>query len=304
MTVLRLGYVHLGVTDLRQAREHYTSVLGLAETAQADDRAYLKAWDEWDHHSLVLEDGGSGLSVMGWKVASADALAEVENAAARFGASIQRMSAGEHTAVGDGFRCVLPSGHPAEFYADIEMVGTEVGLLNPDPWPREGKRGVGVPRLAHLAITGEDVGEMERFMVEVCGFHITERIVVGADEPEPIVSFMSCGEQAHDIAIQKGENGRLHHIAYQVEDWHEVLHAADVLSMHDVPIDVGPTRHGATRGQTVYFFDPTGNRNEVFAGGYRSGPDMPCLTWTLDEMGRAVFYLDRRLPEQFANAVT
>jgi len=26
----------------------------------------------------------------------------------------------------------------------------------------------------------------------------------------------------------------------------------------------GPTRHGITRGQTIYFFDPSGNRNESF----------------------------------------
>jgi hypothetical protein len=40
--------------------------------------------------------------------------------------------------------------------------------------------------------------------------------------------------------------------------------------MDDVPIDIGPTRHGITRGTTIYFFDPSGNRNEVFAGlGYR-----------------------------------
>jgi catechol 2,3-dioxygenase len=31
-----------------------------------------------------------------------------------------------------------------------------------------------------------------------------------------------------------------------------------------------PARHGITRGTTIYFFDPAGNRNEVFAGlGYR-----------------------------------
>ena len=49
--------------------------------------------------------------------------------------------------------------------------------------------------------------------------------------------------------------------------------------MHEVPVDVTPTRHGITRGQTVYFFDPSGNRNEAFAGGYMAFPDMPTITW-------------------------
>ena len=45
--------------------------------------------------------------------------------------------------------------------------------------------------------------------------------------------------------------------------------------MDDVSVDIGPTQHGITRGETIYFFDPAGNRNEVFAGGYFSYPDRP-----------------------------
>lgn len=304
MSIMRLGYVHLAVTDMASAHHHYTDVVGLAMSAETSDQLYLKGWDEWDHHSLVLESGGGGLLAMGWKVLNAEGMAKVERAAEKFGVTLQRLSNGERTAVGDGFRCTLPSGHVAEFYSEIESVGTAVGALNPDPWPRKGLQGIGAPRLAHLALSAEDVATMERFMVEVCGFHVTERIVANPDEPEPIVSFLSCGEQAHDIAVQRGENGRLHHVAYQLESWNDVLHAADVLSMNDVPIDIGPTRHGVTRGETVYFFDPTGNRNEVFAGGYRSGPDMPCITWTVDQIGRAIFYHDRKISEQFLTAMT
>jgi catechol 2,3-dioxygenase len=304
MTVLRLGYVHIGVTDLADAHDHYADVVGLVKTAQTADRLYFKGWDEWDHHSLVIEEGGAGLTAMGWKVRDNNALAEIERATQQFGATVERISDGERTAIGDGFRCELPTGHVAEFYSETETVGTSVGTLNPDPWPRRGLHGVGAPRLAHLALSGDDVATLERFMVEVCGFHLTERIVTDPDGGDPVVSFMSCGEQAHDIAVSKGEDGRLHHIAYQVESWNDVLRAADILSMNDVPIDIGPTRHGISRGETVYFFDPTGNRNEVFAGGYRSGPDMPCITWTLDQMSRAILYHYRELPERFLAALT
>ena len=79
-----------------------------------------------------------------------------------------------------------------------------------------------------------------------------------------------CGESPHDLALIKGPNGKLHHFAYHLEDWNAILRAGDIFSMDDVPIDIGPTRHGITRGTTIYFFDPAGNRNEVFAGlGYR-----------------------------------
>jgi hypothetical protein len=57
--------------------------------------------------------------------------------------------------------------------------------------------------------------------------------------------------------------------------------------MDDVPIDVGPTRHGITRGETIYFFDPAGNRNETFAGGYTSYRDRPTIIWTADQFAKA-----------------
>jgi len=69
-------------------------------------------------------------------------------------------------------------------------------------------------------------------------------------------------------------------------------------------VDIGPTRHGATRGYTIYFFDPSGNRNEVFAGGYTYYPDSPLRTWTGDELGKNVFYYEKQLNERFLTVVT
>ena len=44
-----------------------------------------------------------------------------------------------------------------------------------------------------------------------------------------------------------------------------MLRPGDIFGMDRVPIDVGSTRPGITEGLTIYFFDPAGNRNEVFA---------------------------------------
>ena len=37
-----------------------------------------------------------------------------------------------------------------------------------------------------------------------------------------------------------------------------------------------------------------GTRNEVFTGGYRADPDFPMITWTEDNLGRAIFYYEGR----------
>src|SRR5262249_10970087 len=70
--VLRPGHVAIRVREMEPAITHYTEVLGLIETAHdAHGRVFLKAWDEHDHHSVVLvEAADPGMDYMGWRVDS------------------------------------------------------------------------------------------------------------------------------------------------------------------------------------------------------------------------------------------
>ena len=55
---------------------------------------------------------------------------------------------------------------------------------------------------------------------------------------------------------------------------------------------------------TVYFRDPSGNRNETFSGGYRCFRDRPTVIWTPDQLGKAIFYHSRELNERFLTVAT
>lgn len=70
--VLRPGHVALRVLEMEPALKHYKDVLGLIEVARDDKgRVFLKAWDEHDHHSVVLREADeAGMDYMGWKVNS------------------------------------------------------------------------------------------------------------------------------------------------------------------------------------------------------------------------------------------
>jgi catechol 2,3-dioxygenase len=316
MPVIRLGYIQVRVTDMEEAVNHYSNTLGMkiVATGQGGPHmsphgispgklTYLKAWDEWDHHSVVLEEGGVGLVKFGYKVSSADDLAVFEKRVQQFGATTQRMSKGENLAVGDGFRVTLPSDHVLELYHEMEYIGTETGALNPPPWPRDG-RGAAVPRLDHCLYTAEDPELDERFWAECLDFRAGERLITDPSDPELIGTWMYCGQTPHDVAVIKGPNGKLHHFAFLLEDWNAILRAGDVFGMDEVSVDIGPTRHGITRGTTIYFFDPSGNRNEVFSGGYLTGPDFPTITWTADQLGRGIFYISGEVNERFTTVVT
>ena len=162
-------------------------------------------------------------------------------------------------------RITLPSEHNIELYTEMEYAGTETGAINPEAWPRN-LRGVGTHWIDHALMPRRGPRADEKFLIDVLDFKAAERVVTSIDQPEVIGTWLSCGESPHDIAFIKGPNGKLHHFAYHLEDWSSILRAGDIFAMDDVPIDIGPTRHGITRGTTIYFFDPSGNRNEVFAG--------------------------------------
>ena len=81
--VMRLGYVHARVTDLAAAKSHYGSTMGLYATHEADGTVFYKGWDEWDHHSLVLTEGGVGVAKLGFKVTDAGEIATSSTVQAR-----------------------------------------------------------------------------------------------------------------------------------------------------------------------------------------------------------------------------
>jgi catechol 2,3-dioxygenase len=303
MAVMRLGYVHVRETDLDKASDYYTNVLGLQEVTRQDDKRYFKCWDEYDHHSVVIENGGLGLVKMGYKVESLDDLARIENAAETFGLKVNRVSAGENLGQGQAIRCTLPSEHVLELYAEAEQLGTQVGVLNPDPWP-SGQTGIAPSRLDHMLVTAEDVQTNVDFFTNVLGFRMSERIVPDQNSDELLGAFLFCSNKAHDIAFVKGQNGKLHHYAFWLDSWNDILRAGDTLSRNNLKIDVGPTRHGITRGTTIYFFGPNGNRNEVFSGGYMTYPDFPRITWTADQIGKAIFYIQQEVNERFNTYLT
>lgn len=305
--VLRPGHVCLRVLDLDQAVEHYTKVLGLIETLRdKQGRVYLKAWDESDHHSVVLRKADeAGMDCMGWKVDSDATLARLaaELEASPLATETSWREAGEHPHTGRRFRFTIPTGHMMELYAHRDITGCATGYLNPEPWPDD-LRGMAPSRFDHCLLYGDDLDGTVELFTKILGFNLTEQVVAGPDKLQ-IAAFMACSNKAHDVAfIRQPMKNKFHHCSFMLGSWNEVLKAADIISKKKVSLDLGPTRHGITRGETIYFFDPSGNRNEVFSGGYIWYPDKPTITWTDDQLGPAIFYHDRKLNEAFLSVVT
>jgi len=209
MGIMRMGYAHVRVTDMAEAKNHYANTLGLYEVLEENGRVYYKGWDEWDHHSVVLEEGGVGLVKFGFKVEHEYDIDDIEKKAQTFGCIVERMSKGENPEVSDGIRIHTPSDHLFEVYHGQTLVGTEVGTHNPESFPRH-LVGVGVPAIDHALVTAADVRGMERFLTEVFGFYATERVQTSLEpDCDYIGTWMTSGNQIHQLAVIAGSNARL-----------------------------------------------------------------------------------------------
>lgn len=314
MSVLRIGHINLRVLDMNAAVKHYENVLGMKKT-HVDDRGnvYFKAWDEWDKYSVILcESDKAGMNHIAYKVMSDADLDVYKKKIEKAGVRVEELQPGEQPFIGRMLKFNLPSGHEMRLYAKKDLVGTDVGSTNPDPWP-DGLKGAGVHWLDHALLMCElnpekginKVAESTAFMIDVLGFYLVEQVMVGPDGNIQAATWLSCSNTPHDIAFVGGPVMGLHHCAFFLDSWDDVLKAADVMSKNRVKIDVTPQRHGITRGYTIYFFDPSGNRNETFGGlGYLAQPDRPVTTWTEDELGTGIFYHTRELVESFTTVYT
>lgn len=305
--ILRLGEVALRVMDMDEARQHYGQRVGLHEVmTDAEGKVYYKAWDEHDHHSIVLRQADRpGMDYFAFKVYDDATLTDLEAKVRAFGLQVERIEAGLYPKSGRRIQFVLPSGHVMQLYAHKEQTGNTLGTLNPGVMPDEGViRGFRVNRLDHALLGGTQIDENARLFREVFEFDLSERLI-DVDNKMSLALFLSCSTKPHDIAfVLQPEPNRFHHVSFLLESVTDVIHAADLIGKYRIPVDVGPNRHGVTRGATIYFFDPSGNRNEVFSGGYVHYPDTPTLTWDTSELGAATFSQDNVPRESFLTVLT
>ncbi|MDD5480044.1 catechol 2,3-dioxygenase [Rhodoferax sp.] len=314
MGIMRIGHVSIKVMDMAAALKHYENVLGMKKMMEdKHGNVYLKCWDEWDKYSLILTPSDqAGLNHVAYKVEKDSDLDDLQKKVEAYGVATTILEEGTLPSTGRLLQFNLPSGHEMRLYAMKEYVGTEVGTNNPDPWP-DNLKGAGAHWLDHCLLMCEmnpetgvnKVAENTKFVIEVLDFFLTEQFLVGPNGDMQAATFLARTTMPHDIAFVAGPRMGLHHIAFFLDSWHDILKSADVMAKTKTKIEVAPTRHGITRGETIYFFDPSGNRNETFAGlGYLAQRDRPVTTWDESHLGSGIFYHTGEMVPSFTEVYT
>lgn len=300
--ISRLGYVEVRVLDLDDALNHYCNVLGLILTERAGRHAYLKGWDEKHAYSVILTQSNTlGMERMAFRTVSPEDLDYYKDHLTKLGIGFDTVA--EDFKRGEAIRTKTPSGHVVELYYNMEYTGNVLPEVNPPPWPLDAK-GIATPRLDHCLVTAAEPTKTIRWFENALELKPSEYVVNAAGDP--IAAWLWQRPAPHDVAIVPGPDGMFHHAAFAVETPEQVFRACDILTMNKVKIDYGPSRHGITRGTTVYFFDPFGNRNEAFGmhSAYQLDPDHRPIRWTEDALGQGVFYYEKEIVASFLTVVT
>ncbi|WP_099203221.1 catechol 2,3-dioxygenase [Miniphocaeibacter massiliensis] len=297
--ILRVGLVQIKVLDFDESLVHYRDRIGLDIVGNIDeDRIMLKTYDEFDHHSLVLHKADTaGIDFIAFKADNEKTVNKIiEKTKSEYGFDYEIMS--DQPGYGEIHTFTVPTGHKIGIYNEVELAEDYPMIRNPYIWKKEPK-GMAPTCFDHALLYGPDQATTVKWLTEVLGLAITE-ILLKEDGENHLCTWLSANTRGHDLAVLDfPEPNVLHHISFHLEDWHAVGHAADIMARYEIKIDAGPMRHGITRGQTIYFFDPSGNRNETFAGGYEFFPDHPVRIWDADHAGAGIFYYDKALNDRF-----
>lgn len=279
-----LGHIEVLTDKFDESLDFFVDVMGMSLTEQRGDSAYLRGWDDYEHHSLQLtKSAKTGLGHLAFRADSPQALQ-------RRAAIIEQSGRGlgwkqDNVGHGPAYCFSDPAGHKFEIYYETEWyhppAGQEPSLKNQAS--RYGDHGIGVRRLDHLSLMAADVAANRKFLVDVVGCHLTEQIIF--DDGSEKGAWVTVCNKSYDVAYAEdvsGMDGRLHHITYAVDSREAVLRAADICLDHGVYIETGPHKHAAQQTFFLYVYEPAGNRVEVCNAGARLllAPDWKPVIWT------------------------
>jgi catechol 2,3-dioxygenase len=287
--------------------DFFTNMLGLSETERVGNSVYMRAWADWFHHSLVITEGPQpAMARAGWRAAGAEAL---DVAAARLEAAGVGEGWGEASVgIGPVYRFRGPGGQLSEIFWEVDRYRPPAGERStyPNRPQRFVQRGAAVRQMDHTTWgSPAPLAEAEWYR-DTLGFRLNEVTKAG---DQPLIAMVSNNEKSHELGLildASGVPGRVHHIAYWVDDPITLLNAADGLLESGVHVEWGPSRHGIGEQYSVYFREPGGMRAEITTGGYRIyQPDWEPVIWSPDQGSREFYrpsYETDRMAELFPPA--
>ncbi|MCB4207898.1 3,4-dihydroxyphenylacetate 2,3-dioxygenase [Arthrobacter sp. UM1] len=294
--ILRCAYAEYVVTDLAASRAFYVDVLGLHVTEEDENAVYLRSFEEFIHHNMVLRKGPvAAVAAMGFRVRSQEEVDRAEAYYRELGCRTERRAEGFVKGIRNAVRVEDPLGFPYEFFYEVDHV--ERLHMRYDLYSA-GE----LVRLDHFNQVTPDVPRGRTYL-ENLGFRVTEDIQDEAGVT--YAAWMHRKGTVHDTALTGGDGPRMHHIAFSTHEKHNIIQICDKMGALRISdqIERGPGRHGVSNAFYLYLRDPDGHRVEIYTQDYYTGdPDNPTITWDVHDNQRRDWWGNPVVPSWYTDA--
>lgn len=291
MGVHTLAHAELYCPDLEASMEHFRDTAGMYVRHDTDDAYYMAAYGDWQDYTLILREGDDwGCRHVAWMVEDESDLGEYKDRIEESGYEAEWHDS-EEPGQGKAVKFQYPGASPEymELVYDIDRAFDTVPdeessrLINqPAAKPRQG---AGYRRIDHVNFNLSNAAECSEWLQDVLDFKLREEGVT--PDGDQVAAWLSVSPLVHEIAVvTPPEDGnaldKIDHVAYYMDGGQagELERTADLFKENDVEIVGGPARHGISQAHFMYYVEPSGNKVEVFAGGYLIfDPDWEPITW-------------------------
>jgi catechol-2,3-dioxygenase len=240
----RLGYAVMTSSDPEGQVAYYTDVIGLVVSQKSNSRIVL-ATQQGLEAIVLMKAEQAGLSGIGFEISPALSLEEAKADLARSGIAAEMRDGAVPTA-GRVLAFRDPKGTEIELFHGIgfaDVVGDG--------------RGVGTLKLGHVAYNVPDAAGVSDFYIAHLGFK-------KADWMGQRQFFLRCSSDHHTVNFFRGEQ-QLHHIAFEVKDFSELVRSVDHLVQKGLLLSWGPARHTIGHNCAAYHINHDGIKIELYA---------------------------------------
>ncbi len=283
--IAHLGHVEVYTDKFEESLDFFIRVYGLKLSLLEDGVAYLRAWDDYEFHTLKLtKHHTTGVGHIAYRTESEAAL---ERRVAAIEASDFKSIGWIDGDAGHGraYRFEDPFGHLFEIYFETrraEPDEADTPALKNMASKFHGQ-GTAPRRIDHVNLLAEDVAAFRQFMETCLGARVTEMIQL--DNGRTGGCWFTINNKTYDLACTEehgGGQGRLHHVTYACDQREDILRAADIFLENGVHIETGPHKHAIQGTFFLYVWEPAGNRVELANSGARLilAPDHEPVVWT------------------------
>jgi catechol 2,3-dioxygenase-like lactoylglutathione lyase family enzyme len=240
----KIGHATFETPDLDKAIDYYVQTNGLKLAEREKDEAFLVS--KIGVLTIALKKGDQArCTKLSFEVAPNSDFGELSRELAKDGIKSEQRN-DSAPGIGSVLTFLDNKGTTIELFKDWTFFGRHEQVL-----------GAGPLKLGHVAFAVPDPQATAEFYERVMGFRVSDWI-------GDFFVFMRCNTDHHSVNFIRGKSAKLHHMAFELQDFSHLHRSCELLGQKKIPIIWGPLRHGPGHNVATYHRDHDDHVIEFF----------------------------------------